>query len=144
VRRLGHIYTRDHNAFNSSAKMVLNVARNSMSESGFSPATRIFEAAGAASCIITDAWRGVEEFLEPAQEILVAHSGEEVRELVESHTPERAKQVGENARRRVLAHHTYAHRAQQIDLLLTGSPSTWELGTSLRSAPLHPQEASQR
>jgi spore maturation protein CgeB len=144
VRRLGHVYTRDHNALNSSAKMVLNVARNSMMESGFSPATRIFEAAGAASCIVTDAWRGIEEFLEPGAEILVANSGGEVREHVESCTPQKAKQVGENARRRVLAQHTYAHRAQQLDLLFTGSSTNWELGASLRSEPLPRQEASQR
>jgi spore maturation protein CgeB len=144
VRRLGHVYARDHNAFNSSAKMVLNVARDSMMQSGFSPATRIFEAAGAGSCIVTDAWRGIEEFLEPGAEILVAKNGEEVRELVERNTPERARQVGENARRRVLARHTYAHRAQQLDLLFTGSPVDWELGVKLSSEPQRGQEASQR
>ncbi len=31
---------------------------------GFSPATRVFEAAGAGACLITDAWEGLELFLE--------------------------------------------------------------------------------
>jgi spore maturation protein CgeB len=123
VKRLGHVFTRDHNAFNSSAQMVLNVARDSMAATGFSPATRIFEAAGAGSCIVTDGWRGIEEFLEPGEEILVAWSGQDVVHLVKEHSPEQAKKIGENAQKRVLAQHTYAHRAEQLDGLLTGSLS---------------------
>ncbi len=47
------------------ALAVLNVARDSMAATGFSPATRVFEAAGAGACLITDAWAGIELFLEP-------------------------------------------------------------------------------
>ncbi|MGE5501277.1 MAG: hypothetical protein ACM3W4_05060, partial [Ignavibacteriales bacterium] len=47
VRRIGHVGTNDHNAFNTSPLAVLNVARDSMADVGFSPATRVFEAAGA-------------------------------------------------------------------------------------------------
>ena len=65
VRYIGHVYTADHNAFNCSALAVLNVARDSMAAIGFSPATRVFEAAGAGACVITDAWEGIEHFLEP-------------------------------------------------------------------------------
>src|SRR5690606_18660044 len=65
VRTVGHVYTRDHNVFNCSAVAVLNVSRESMAATGFSPATRVFEAAGAGACLITDAWRGIEQFLEP-------------------------------------------------------------------------------
>jgi hypothetical protein len=38
----------EHNAFNCTPLAVLNVARDSMANVGFSPATRVFEAAGAA------------------------------------------------------------------------------------------------
>ena len=78
VRRLGHVFTRDHNALNSTALAVLNIARDSMAEVGYSPATRVFEAAGAAACIVTDAWTGVEMFLKPDEEILVARDGRDV------------------------------------------------------------------
>jgi spore maturation protein CgeB len=78
VSYLGHVYTGDHNALNCSALAVLNVHRDSMVRNGWSPATRLFEAAGAAACQITDAWRGIEEFLEPDVEILVARDGNEV------------------------------------------------------------------
>ena len=97
---------------------VLNVARDSMADIGFSPATRVFEAAGAAACLITDAWKGIELFLEPDEEVLVARDGKDVAEHVRSLTPERARRIGDAALRRVLREHTYAHRGAQVDALL--------------------------
>ena len=44
----GTCSTRDHNAFNSTARCVLNVSRESMARNGWSPATRVFEAAAPA------------------------------------------------------------------------------------------------
>ena len=55
---IGHVPTRDHNAFNCSPLAVLNVNRESMARYGYSPATRVFEAAGAGACLITDACAG--------------------------------------------------------------------------------------
>jgi spore maturation protein CgeB len=119
VRYVGHVYTADHNAFNASARAVLNVARDSMASVGFSPATRVFEAAGAAACLVTDAWEGIELFLEPGREVLVARSGDDVAEILRAITPERARAIGRAAKQRVLAGHTYAERARQVEALLT-------------------------
>ena len=118
VRAIGHVGTADHNAFNCSAQAVLNVARDSMAHVGFSPATRVFEAAGAGACLITDAWEGIELFLEPEREVLVARDGRDVAEHLQRLTPERARAIGAAARARVLAHHTYAQRAIILDRLL--------------------------
>jgi spore maturation protein CgeB len=118
VRYAGHVYTRDHNAFNCTPKAVLNVSRESMARYGFSPATRVFEAAGAAACIITDEWKGIEQFLDPGEEVLVARNGHEVAELLMGLSEERAREIGARAQRRVLAEHTYAHRAAQVEELL--------------------------
>lgn len=115
---VGHVYTRDHNAFNSTPRAVLNINRDSMARFGFSPATRVFEAAGAGSCVITDAFVGVETFFEPDTELLVARTGEDVARHVADLTDERAWQVGQAARRRVLAGHTYDHRAVQLESVL--------------------------
>jgi spore maturation protein CgeB len=121
VNYVGHVYTKDHNAFNSTPRAILNVSRESMARYGFSPATRVFEAAGAAACVITDHWEGIELFLQPGRETLVAHDGEEVAALVRSLTPARALAIGTAARRRLLAEHTYDHRARQAHALLTGA-----------------------
>src|SRR5712692_9194074 len=80
VRCTGHVLTADHNAFFASALATLNVNRESMARCGFSPPTRIFEAAGAGACLITDAWDGIEQFLEPDREVLVAADGERSEE----------------------------------------------------------------
>lgn len=117
VRWLDHVGTRDHNAFNAGPKAVLNISRDSMALNGFSPATRVFEAAGAGACLITDAWTGIELFLKPDEEILVARDGRDVRALIEGLTPERARTIGQAALRRVLAEHTYEHRAAQADAI---------------------------
>ena len=118
VRYLGHVSTRDHNVLNATPLAVLNVSRESMAANGFSPATRVFEAAGAGACLVTDAWEGIELFLEPGEEVLVAEDGAEVAALVEQLDPARARAIGEAGRRRVLAEHTYAHRAVEVERLL--------------------------
>jgi spore maturation protein CgeB len=118
VSYLGHVYTQDHNAFNCTPRAVLNISRESMARYGFSPATRVFEAAGAGACLITDYWEGIDQFLEPEREVLVARDGNEVAEHVRNLTEERARKIGQAALRRVLAEHTYAHRAEQLERLL--------------------------
>ena len=118
VRPIGHVGTADHNSFNCSALAVLNVARDSMAAVGFSPATRVFEAAGAGVCLITDAWEGIELFLQPGTEVLVARDGADVAEHLQALTPARARAIGEAGRARVLAEHTYARRAVILDTLL--------------------------
>jgi spore maturation protein CgeB len=118
VRHIGHVYTRDHNAFNTSPMAVLNIARDSMASVGFSPATRVFEACGAGACLITDAWVGLEMFLAEGEEVLVARDGAEVAEHVRTLTPERARQIGEAGRARILKEHTYERRGAELDRLL--------------------------
>ncbi|MCA1439519.1 glycosyltransferase [Ensifer sp. IC4062] len=118
VSYIGHVPTADHNAFNATPTAVLNISRASMAENGFSPATRVFEAAGAGACLITDAWEGIELFLTPGEEVLVARDGRDVAELMRELTPTGAKKIGERARSRVLAEHTYAHRAEEVDRVL--------------------------
>ena len=119
VRHRGHVYTAEHNAFNCTPAAVLNVARDSMAHIGFSPATRVFEAAGAAACLITDAWEGIEQFLIPNEEVLVARDGRDVADHLAALTPDRARAIGQAALERVLAEHTYALRGEQVHALFT-------------------------
>lgn len=118
VGYVGHVFTRDHNAFHATPLAALNVSRDAMASYGFSPATRVFEAAGAGACVITDAWVGVEQFLEPGREILVARDGEEVAGLVATLSPAAVRAIGERAQRRLLCEHTYAHRARDVEAAL--------------------------
>jgi spore maturation protein CgeB len=122
VRWIGHVGTEQHNALNCSALAVLNVTRDSMVANGWSPPTRVFEAAGAGACVITDAWEGIDDFLDPGSEVLVAHDGAEVASHVDTLDRERARAIGGAARERILAEHTYAHRAEQLEAILAAVP----------------------
>ena len=120
VRWIGHVGTAHHNAVNCSARMVLNINRDSMASVGYSPPTRIFEAAGAGACVITDAWKGVESFFEPDREILIASGAEDVVHWLRSVSAREAHGVGAAMRARALRDHVYPARAQQVHQILCG------------------------
>jgi len=120
VRYVDHVYTHEHNEFNCSSRLLLNVNRDSMAKVGFSPATRIFEAAGAGACMVSDTWAGIEAFFEPEHEILIAEDGDQVSRYLRDLSPTTLAKIGAAARRRVLADHTYAQRALEVESALTG------------------------
>ena len=119
VRWIGHVPSGLHNVINCSARMVLNINRDSMADVGFSPPTRIFEAAGAGACLITDAWEGIDTFFAPDQEILIASSAEDVVAQLRNIPSEHAKAIGAKMRERALRDHTYAQRAAEVHAALS-------------------------
>jgi spore maturation protein CgeB len=121
VRWIGHVGTSDHNRVNCSARIVLNINRDSMAGVGFSPPTRIFEAAGAGACLITDRWAGIETFFVPGKEILVAGNAEEIVDLLRNISDAEAQEIGTNMRRRALRDHTYALRAEEFDTIVANA-----------------------
>jgi spore maturation protein CgeB len=118
VRWIGHVPTSEHRAWNCSARMVLNINRADMAITGYSPPTRVFEAAGCASCVLTDAWNGISTFFEPDREILVASSADEIVHHLRETSADRARTIGAAARRRVLRDHTYTARASGLEAAL--------------------------
>jgi spore maturation protein CgeB len=114
VRWIGHVRSADHNRINCSARMVLNINRQSMAEVGFSPPTRVFEAAGAGACVITDAWAGIDHFFTLEKEILVASSAGEVVRYLRGISRQHALKIGAAMRTRALRDHTYNLRALEF------------------------------
>ena len=133
VRWIGHVRTDDHNRINCSARMVLNINRDSMASVGFSPPTRVFEAAGAGACMITDFWAGIERFFEPGREILVAHSATEVVEHLRHHK-DLHQSIGRAMRDRALNDHTYAQRAREFDDIIQHSWSQCDTSQPVSTA----------
>lgn len=119
VRWIGHVGTKLHNAVNCSARMVLNINRESMADVGFSPPTRVFEAAGAAACLITDRWAGISEFFAENEEILVAASAEDIVMFLRELTEADASAIGQRMRARALSDHTYAQRGRAVHQILS-------------------------
>ena len=115
VRYIGHVPTADHNRINCSAGMVLNINRASMADFGFSPPTRVFEVAGAATCLLCDDWPGLDDCFDPGKEILVVRNAEDVASALHRHDAAARRRIGEAFRARALRDHTYAFRALQAD-----------------------------
>ena len=124
INYLGYVSTRDHNAFNCSLQAVLNINRASMATYGFSPPTRVFEVAAAGGCLITDAWEGIEMFLEPDREVLVAADGDAVANYLAWLDDTQARAIGQAAHQRILAEHTYTHRAKTLQQILDAQSMT--------------------
>jgi spore maturation protein CgeB len=115
VARMEHLAPPQHAPFYNAQRFTLNVTRRDMVEAGWSPSVRLFEAASCGTPIVSDAWAGLETIFAPGEEILLARSTEEALAIVRD-TPEPARRrIGEAARARVLAGHTAAHRARELE-----------------------------
>ena len=115
VRWIGHVPTADHNRVNCSAEMVMNINRASMAMSGFSPPTRVFEVAGAGTCLLCDDWPGIDDCFEPDREILVIKNAEDVVAALRTHDTASRRRIGAAFHARGLRDHTYAQRALQAE-----------------------------
>lgn len=115
VERIENLPAAGHRRFYNRQRFTLNLTRADMIAAGYSPSARLFEAAACGTPIISDEWPGVEAFFEPDKEILIARSDLDVQRLLWSLSDADAARIGQAARKRVLAHHTAAHRATQLE-----------------------------
>ena len=115
VHRITHLPPKRHRRFYNSQRYALNLTRAEMVRAGWSPSVRLFEAAACGVPIISDNWPGLEDFLQPGREIILAKSTEDVLDILATTAEEDRRKVGECARRRVLREHTAAHRAAQLE-----------------------------
>ena len=118
VERITHIEPKKHREFYNAQRFTLNVTRADMIRAGYSPSVRLFEAAACGTPIISDEWAGLSEFFTPVQEILIARSTEDMLEILREMPESDARAIGERARERVLAAHTAAHRAAELEALI--------------------------
>jgi spore maturation protein CgeB len=133
LRFVRHLAPADHPAFFSSSLATLNVTRAPMAALGFCPSPRFFEAAACGVPVISDVWEGMEHFLKPGREVLLAHSRLDVVNMLELSRAELAE-VGRRARERVLSEHTALHRAVELEQALFGAtrpiPTSSNAGSS--------------
>lgn len=115
VHRCDHLAPVAHRAFYNQQRYTLNVTRAAMTASGYAPSVRLFEAAACATPIISDWWPGLDELLQPGEEILVAGSAPQALEYLRGIPEEQRRRLGENARQRILVAHTAAHRAEELE-----------------------------
>lgn len=114
VTHVEHIPPQDHRAFYNAQRFTLNVTRQDMIKAGFSPSVRLFEAGACGTPIISDYWEGLDTFFTLGEEILVAHSADDVQGYLQMDDAKR-KAIGERLREKVLALHTSDHRAMELE-----------------------------
>jgi spore maturation protein CgeB len=115
VERFAHLAPSDHATFYCAQRYTLNVTRADMVSAGYSPSVRLFEAAACGVPVISDRWPGIETFLVPDREILIAHTTNDVVRMLRELPDEKRRGVGAAARRRVMREHTADHRAKQLE-----------------------------
>lgn len=115
VERIVHLNPAEHRGFYTAQRFTLNITRAEMVRSGYSPSVRLFEAAACGTPIISDAWPGLETFFKPDEEILIAEDAGAVLKILRDLPEEAAREIGARARQRVLAGHTAAHRAAELE-----------------------------
>ncbi|HWS16401.1 MAG TPA: glycosyltransferase, partial [Candidatus Elarobacter sp.] len=115
VERIMHLNPRHHAQLYSSSRITLNVTRREMVLAGYSPSVRLFEAAACAAAIASDNWPGLETFLTPGREILLAAGSDDIVRYVKDYEEAELRRIGRAARERVLASHTSDVRAQEFE-----------------------------
>ena len=115
-----HLPPSQHPAFFSSSRVTLNVTRDTMKRAGWCPSGRLFEASACGVPIVSDAWRGLEEFFAPGEEIIVANDTADAIRALELSDAQLGR-VATAARERTLAEHSSARRAEQLEELLVGA-----------------------
>jgi spore maturation protein CgeB len=118
VRRIEHLAPADHRRFYSSQRYTLNITRRDMVRAGYSPSVRLFEAAACGTPIISDYWKGLEKIFEPDREILISQSSDDTIRYLHDLSEEQRLEIGRRARERVLAQHTAAHRAEELEKIM--------------------------
>jgi spore maturation protein CgeB len=130
VRHLQHVPPAAHRSFYNSQRFTLNITRADMIEAGWSPSVRLFEAAACGTPIISDCWEGLDTLLEPGREILLATDARDVLSAVRDMPEDERLAMARNARARIMAEHTAAHRARQLEAYALDL-----VGTAVEAAP---------
>ena len=115
VMRVDHLAPAQHRGFYNASRWALNVTRADMRQAGWSPSVRLFEAAACGVPILSDDWPGLGDFFAIGTEIVVAQTPEEALAVLRDLSAEQARAIGEAARQKVLASHTAARRAEELE-----------------------------
>jgi spore maturation protein CgeB len=115
VERIEHLAPGEHSRFYSRQRFALNLTRSHMRALGYSPSVRLFEAAACGTPIISDRWSGIETIFTPGREILLVSEPNQIVQILREMPEDRRHSIAEQARRRVLAQHTPAHRVSQLE-----------------------------
>jgi spore maturation protein CgeB len=118
VERIIHLAPDFHPTFYASQRFTLNLTRAAMKSAGYSPSVRLFEAGACGVPIISDWWDGLDSLFRPGREILISANADDTLRYLRDLSESARLAICEAARARILAAHTPAHRAAQLESYL--------------------------
>ncbi|ONF47264.1 glycosyltransferase [Methylobacterium radiotolerans] len=118
VERIEHLPPDRHPDFYAASRYTLNVTRADMVRAGWSPSVRLFEAGACGTPVISDRWDGLDTLLVPEREILLPDSPEAVLAILRGRAAADRRSLGAAARAAILARHTAAARAEELERFL--------------------------
>ena len=100
----------------SRSRINLLITRRAHANVYASSTARPFELAALGCAMVSNPYLGVEEWFEPGREIIIVHNQDEALDAYKSllQSESMRTELGARARQRLLAEHTYDHRARQL------------------------------
>ncbi|SDN70010.1 Spore maturation protein CgeB [Methylobacterium phyllostachyos] len=118
VERIEHLPPDRHPDFYAASRYTLNVTRADMVRAGWSPSVRLFEAGACGTPILSDRWDGLDTLLVPEFEILLPDGPDDVLAILGGQSEAERRRLGMAARAAILARHTAAARAAELERYL--------------------------
>src|SRR5207249_7859527 len=121
VKNLGFLdFTSWKQQINRS-RICLSISRGPHASVAGTSSTRFFELASMGACIVSSPHRGLEKWFEPGKEIIILNDNDRPAEVYKQllDSRQQMEELGSRARARVVADHTYSHRAHQLATYLT-------------------------
>lgn len=110
VERQAPLVLQEHAGFLGAQRFTL-----ALSQAEHTPGVSLFEAAACGAALICDAWPGLEDIFSLGEEVMIARTEQDVLRYLLAMPESDRRQLGMRARARVLAEHTVAHRAMQLE-----------------------------
>jgi len=113
---IGDVPMNGFRRFCCSARINLNITRESHTTTYGSSTARPFELAAMGCCVVSCPYLGLDKWFKPDQEMIMLSTNDDVVEIYRSLVSDdkRRNEIGEAARQRVLKDHTYRKRATEF------------------------------
>jgi glycosyltransferase involved in cell wall biosynthesis len=129
-----------HGRFFAGQRYTLDLARRDLLRSGWAPTPTLLQAMVTGTPVISDNGQGLAEHFKIGHEILVADNAQDVVNHLTRLPESTRRRIAERARGRVLAAHTAAHRAEELERLLRRAQHDSARHAQARTHR-HPEEA---
>jgi len=113
---IGNVPIPEYRYFVGRAKINLNITRKTHASVYKTSTGRIFELPAMGAVMVSQPYEGLDEFFEPGKEYIQLTENDDIDEVYHNliKNKEKREEISRNARKKIISHHTYAHRAIQL------------------------------